>query len=312
MFRAIAYYTLMIIIWIGALAALAMITAIVASPAWADWGQSCGSSCSPGPALPDYDWRVGVEGWYYLYHYGRLYAAYQPQSNQFNYRVNGEWAEATEPPWQLKEKKCGCCPQCDCQRPCGCDQDRRCNSVCPCRKKDKANNALPTGVEWDKIATHEEYRRNGQAISSKEAQQALADKSLPNDSHYLRLTIIGDSADAQRVLSDLHQSPVLAPYRDQTVVQSYPANHWAVAQAGFVTSGKPTLYLQKPDGQVVWRQDSYSGPEELAEAIRRAQPDYDPKKDPDGKAAPFSFNHPLTWVAGGLAALLLLIPRKQN
>ena len=52
--------------------------------------------------------------------------------------------------------------------------------------------------------------------------------------------------------------------------------------AGFVTTGKPTIYVQAPDGKVLHRQDDYQGgAPELAEAIRRIDPNYDPKKDFD-------------------------------
>jgi hypothetical protein len=38
---------------------------------------------------------------------------------------------------------------------------------------------------------------------------------------------------------------------------------------------------QAPDGAAKHRQDDYRGPEKLAEAIRRADPNYRPERDPD-------------------------------
>src|SRR5205823_13551401 len=83
-------------------------------------------------------------------------------------------------------------------------------------------------------------------------------------------------------VADVTQAPALAEWKDRLVVQAFAPDHWAVARAGFVTSGKPTVYLQTPSGQVLHRQDDYDdGPEGLARAIRRADPAYDAKKDPD-------------------------------
>jgi hypothetical protein len=39
------------------------------------------------------------------------------------------------------------------------------------------------------------------------------------------------------------------------------------------------MYLQKPDGTVLWRENGYPGPGALATALRRTRPDYDPNKD---------------------------------
>jgi len=65
-------------------------------------------------------------------------------------------------------------------------------------------------------------------------------------------------------------------------MQSYLPDHWAVARSGFKVDGQPTIYLQAPDGTVLHRQDDYhDGPEALAQALRRTDPHYDPRKDPD-------------------------------
>lgn len=74
---------------------------------------------------------------------------------------------------------------------------------------------------------------------------------------------------------------MLAPWKERIKVQDYPPDHWAVRDAGFVTSGNPTIYCQAADGTVLHRQDEYRGPDALAEVLRKADPTYRPEKDPD-------------------------------
>jgi hypothetical protein len=61
-------------------------------------------------------------------------------------------------------------------------------------------------------------------------------------------------------------------------VQDYAPGNWAVKD-GFFTEGKPTIYLQAPNGKVLHRQDDYSdGAAGLATALRKADPNYSPLK----------------------------------
>src|SRR4029079_2216874 len=124
------------------------------------------------------------------------------------------------------------------------------------------------------------------------------------------LTVIGDPASTAAVTKDLASAPALAPWKDRLVVQSYTPSHWAVAKAGFYTAGTPTVYVQAPSGKVLHRQDDYAdGAEGLAQALRRADPNYDPAKDPDlRKAARFDLSRiPLpVWFLAALAAVFLL------
>lgn len=124
---------------------------------------------------------------------------------------------------------------------------------------------------------------DGRAITPSEAAQILQAGSLADDSGKLRLTVIGAEADRRRVLDDL-KGP-LADIAAQCLVQDYPPDHWAVARTGFYTAGKPTIYVQTPDGTVLHRQDDYTdGAEGLRlafERLRKPDPDYRPDKDPD-------------------------------
>lgn len=143
------------------------------------------------------------------------------------------------------------------------------------------------GIDLDKLRAETRdasYTIKGQPVTRAEMVLALTQGGLADDTHKLRVTVIGGESDRKAVVNDLAASTELAPYRDAMLVQAYAPDHWAVRDAGFVTTGKPTIYLQRSDGKVLHRQDSYSGgAAQLAEAIRRVRPDYDPKKDPDAR-----------------------------
>jgi hypothetical protein len=169
------------------------------------------------------------------------------------------------------------------------------------------------GVDTDKLGSgvREAYRLNGRDVDRGTALRSIQGKELPDDRNRPRLTIIGSDAERQRVRNDLASAPELAAYRDRFVVQDYPPEHWAVAGVGFKTDGHPTIYLQAPSGRVLHRQDDYrDGAAGLAQALRRAQPDYHPTSDPDLRAAfrlPVAAPPlPVLASAAGLIFLLLL------
>jgi len=166
------------------------------------------------------------------------------------------------------------------------------------------------GVMRERLANRERFSLGGVPVSADDAREALA--AIPDDSQQLRLTVIGAEKDRRAVLDDLEHHAALAPLRERILVQSYEPEHWAVAGAGFVTVGAPTIYLQAPDGRVLHRQDEYRGPERLAAALRKADPNYRPEADPDLDSQSTSLRLP-RWACAGLAVLsLLLISRRRN
>lgn len=170
------------------------------------------------------------------------------------------------------------------------------------------------GVDRDRISGHERITLNGQTITKAQAAAYLAgDARVPNDADLVRLTVIGSDAERAKVLSDLVTDKDLLALKSRLVVQDYRPDEWAVARAGFFTGGHPTIYLQRPDGKVLHRQDEYAGPVELATAIRKADPNYQPAKDPNLlKPQPLNPESWPTWVwlvAGG--ALLLSNRQKE-
>ncbi len=166
------------------------------------------------------------------------------------------------------------------------------------------------GVDASKMKGEEAYTVNGKKATREQVMQAI-ESGIPDDAHRLRLTVIGTEADRKTVLADLDAHPALAGVKDRVLVQAYDPSHWAVAKAGFVTTGKPTVYLQQPDGKVLHRQDVYEGAEKLAEAVRKADPNYKPAADPNLNATLGGKSVlPLLLLGGIVAAAVYLRTRK--
>jgi hypothetical protein len=107
----------------------------------------------------------------------------------------------------------------------------------------------------------------------------LALEKVPEDGKLTRLTVIGPAEQRAAFEADWKSSPELAPLKGHFCYTSYDPAHWHVAKYGFVTNGKPTIYVQQPDGKVLARMDDYPGAARFAQALRRVRPDYDPSKD---------------------------------
>jgi hypothetical protein len=177
--------------------------------------------------------------------------------------------------------------------------------------------AVPNfGVDAARIGGAPCYRLNGREVPRHEALAAFG--GLSDDSDRMRLTVVGDDTLRKQVLGDLSSHPELMKLRDRLLVQDYAPDHWAVNGVGFA----PGVSLQGPprkDGKaaVLFRFASYAGPEALAGAIRKADPHYQPERDPDpARASPsipvnLSQVPPAAWVLGGLVIALLLFKRKE-
>lgn len=161
------------------------------------------------------------------------------------------------------------------------------------------------GIDESKL-TGGGYRISGRPASRTQVFQAL-EKGLPNDTGKFRLTIIG--TDEERFPVEKDWAVRADDFKDvwaRSLVWSVPADHWSVQE--FSTRGKPTIYLQAPDGKVLHRQDDYQGPKDF-EAIRKAISDYDAAKDPDRRktTAPSTQVPPTAWGLGGLILLALAL-----
>jgi hypothetical protein len=128
----------------------------------------------------------------------------------------------------------------------------------------------------------ESYYHNGRAITKESALSLMGTQDIPDDSEFLRLTVIGPDAIRKRVRDDLFNDPALSDFKSFTVVQDYPPSHWAVADIGFELTGEVAIYVQSPDGTVLHKQNDYKdGAVGLAAALRKVDPNYRRGGDPD-------------------------------
>lgn len=217
-------------------------------------------------------------------------------------------------PSQHPEKTCPCSTACTC----GCNQEKGCTCGNPPTRvpKPRPHYSRNFGVDPARLSREAGYWLNGQKvtraqvwarIAQRQPQPTITQRTIPDRTRLLRLTVFGDSTQCQRIQADLKQHPALLPWRGRLVLQTYPPNHWVAQEYGFQVKDNPTLYLQTPDGTVLHRQDDYTGgPEELARALRKADPAYQPDKDPDLRKR-IPSNIPLGLVFLGLAVIGLLI-----
>jgi hypothetical protein len=173
------------------------------------------------------------------------------------------------------------------------------------------------GVDRAKLdASKQRFYRRGREISRDQALSLVTGKDIPDDANRLRLTVIGDEAARREVIMDLATHPALTGWADKLTVQSYEPSHWAVS--GFSAGPGTTVYLQLPDGTVLHRQGDYQdGAEGLAAALRKADPYYDPYRDPDmrrpdvrpdGGASPIDLSKVPTvaWAIGAFGLFMAL------
>ena len=144
------------------------------------------------------------------------------------------------------------------------------------------------GIEQEKLNHTERYWLNGLALTNKQACKILGNAAvLPDDSNLGRITLIGSKEACATVQNDLSNHPSLLPYKGKYLLQSYLPEDWAVKNVGFDVSGSPRIIVQeapnaKGSARVLHSQADYAdGPEGLANALRKADPNYDPSKDVD-------------------------------
>lgn len=234
-----------------------------------------------GVAVADYEWRSFPDDrdQLSLWKDGVQWGNYRISEKKYYPRLaSGVWGEPCAPPYPP--------PQ---------------DVVTP--GKIETDGTINFGLDRDHLQVAGKHLIDGKEVSKEQLLQALGKASLPDDSKWMSLTVIGPEAARQKVLSDLQSSPFLTKWKDKIKVQDYAPDHWAVRDAGFVTTGQPTIYCQAPDGTVLHRQDEYRGPQALAEVLRRADPAYQPERDPDLNKSLASVP-PWLWIGGILLILL--------
>jgi hypothetical protein len=160
-----------------------------------------------------------------------------------------------------------------------------------------------------------------------EARRFVREAKAPaGASQKLHVTVIGPDGSRAPVVGDLKTHPAFEGLRDSLLVQGYKPGEWAVDPSlGFQAGGAPSIVVQAArcpsdprGGRVVYRADRYEGPERLAEAIRKADPNYRPNLDPGPGnpgpgACPLGFTRDHWPIVAAVAAVVLLfarLPRK--
>lgn len=188
---------------------------------------------------------------------------------------------------------------------------------CP-QPPERSRGSLPDwqtdGVDCTKVTKQPSYSINGLKTGKAQVVQALGfdGTTLPNDAQHLRLSVIGPKNLTTQVVKDFMSDPAFADVRGGVVIQSYEPNDVMVTGINAKTDGQPSIYLQSPDGKVLHRQDTYTGPKPLSEAVRKAKSGYDPSKDPnlgpqslDGILKYLKDLPPIVWlVAAGVGLFL--------
>lgn len=140
---------------------------------------------------------------------------------------------------------------------------------------DKLPNCCPNfGINTERL-NDPGYYYNNKSVSRSEAFNILKNK-IEDESWKVRITVIGDEKQRKEAI-DRIGSPNWA------IVKGYNRDDWYVNYNGFVNTGTPTIYCQTHDGTVIHRQDNLK---DIEKAIARANPDYDPRSDPDLRTVP--------------------------
>lgn len=142
------------------------------------------------------------------------------------------------------------------------------------------------GVEPDKIAAAAAYEVNGRPASRGDAFRILQ-AGLEDDRQKCFLTAVLPDGERDKFLADMAGHPGLQAWKAKLHVNAYAPHDWRVRQIGLAEG---ISYQGPPDAQgrslVKFRLRSYAGPEQLAEALRRADQNYKPDADPDPAKQP--------------------------
>lgn len=181
---------------------------------------------------------------------------------------------------QVDDRKAKACPGGVCIGECKCVECK-----CVAKPVSVEQNVPNFGMEWQPTNSAERWTTSGEEVTEATARRVMSKRKvgddLIDDSQLIDLTLIGTATDRKRVLDDLAGDSDLASFRGKLNVHTYAPDSWIVKDYGFKTDGTPTIYIQKPTGEVLHRSDAYGGPKMLAAALRKTDPNYDPNKDPD-------------------------------
>lgn len=136
----------------------------------------------------------------------------------------------------------------------------------------------PTGVVWDRIGERENYRCRDRDSMTKSEALSLVGK-IPDYSQKKYFTVIGTESECKEVIASLNSTE----FKDQYVVNEYRPNDWQL-RPGF-PQRFAVLLQDKPDargyGKVLMYLESLPSQAQLAEGLRRSDPNSDPNKWPN-------------------------------
>lgn len=168
--------------------------------------------------------------------------------------------------------------------------------------KDYSEPTQDYGVDYKKIGGG--YSFNGEPISKKAAYALVQDKTIVDDSHKLWITSVG-LHNKNKIEQDLQE------FNDDIIVADYPEDHWHVD--GLFQRG---VYLQRPSGKVVAYSENYPGSQLLAAALRKNNPDYDPRMNPGFDDYGWSFDiknvHIGVWISLGVLLVLFFLTKRNE
>lgn len=182
------------------------------------------------------------------------------------------------------------------------------------------NKGLNFGLDLGKLSAElsPKYTSNSPARAAAMIE-AQADDS-PRDKPFL--TIIGSDQARAQVVHDWKTEAVFDGIREGTNFGEFSAADWQVkGDLGYLGGKDFAILVQRPDGVVVYRSHDFGGQssrEDIAQALRKAHPNYDPANDPGPGRKPKTPEPIVTngrMVVAGIAlvALLLVLPgRKQT
>jgi hypothetical protein len=126
-----------------------------------------------------------------------------------------------------------------------------------------------------------EYSKCGRPCSKHEAYRSLAN-DLTDDTAKPFLTVVADKSEQDKVKQAFDSHKGLAGLKDKLHIQYYDPSHWMVKEIG-LAKGISWQGPQRADGKapVEWRLPVFADATGLFDAIRKADPTYDPSKDHD-------------------------------
>jgi hypothetical protein len=174
------------------------------------------------------------------------------------------------------------------------------------------------GLDRSKISPRERCTVNGREITKEAALGLVGDRepSLPNDVDKPWLIDVGDEAAGKRIDADLAAAPELAPYRSVFRRQSYRPDDVMVRDREGKVMYPAGVYAANVAGKPRRLLAAYTTAGDLAGALRKLPPDFDPRNIPPVDPPPAPAEDPAPWAVGGtlaatLAAVGYLLTRKS-